>query len=140
MCVALLCLGGCRLTDVWSGVQIHSSGRTVDIAAKPPLCSCITFENRTDHPVYLEASLDEATTGDVVVPARSMLGQRFDWAGPKPNDFYVLRAWTGNGAPLRFGTDVTFSTTPWGDCAKEACSFAPMMMNVGLTGRNPGDR
>jgi hypothetical protein len=90
--------------------------------------------------VFIEASLDDATTGDVVVPARGHLGQRFDWAGPKPDDFYTVSVWTGQGSQLRFGTDVAFSVSPWEDCAKAACAFQPMMMNVGLTGRNPGDR
>lgn len=114
----------------------------MELAAKPPLCACITFENRTAQPVYIESSLDEATTGDVVVPAQSALAQRFDWAGPKPNDYYVLRAWTAQSTRLHFGAaaDVSYSVTPWADCAKIACEFAPMMMNVGITGRNPGDR
>jgi hypothetical protein len=112
----------------------------MQLAAKTPLCSCVAFQNRTAQPVFLEASLDSATTGNAVVPAKSLLTQRFDWAGPKPDDFYTLTAWTGEGTQLLFGTDVTFSVAPWEDCAKAACEFAPMMMNVGLTGRNPGDR
>jgi hypothetical protein len=140
VCLALLCLSGCRLTDVWSGVRTQSSGRSVELAAKTPLCGCLTFENRTDQPVFIESSLDDATTGSAVVPARSFLGQRFDWAGAQPDDFYILKAWTGQGSQLRFGTDVTFSVSPWEDCAKAACAFEPMMMDVGLTGTNPGDR
>jgi hypothetical protein len=139
VCLALLCLSGCRLTEVWSGVRTPSNG-SVQLAAKTPLCSCIVFENRSAQPVFIESSLDDASTGNVVVPAQSTLGQRFDWAGPEPNDFYILRAWTGNGSLLRFGNEVTFSVSPWEDCAKAACEFAPMMMNVGLTNRNPGDR
>lgn len=140
LCLALLCLSGCRLTEVWSGVRSEASGRSVALAAKPPLCACVAFENRTDQPVLLEGSYDDATTGHAVVPARSRLGQRFDWAGPKPDDFYTLRVWSDQGAPLRFGTDVRFSISPWEDCAKAACEFVPMMMNVGLTGQSPGDR
>lgn len=140
LCLALLCLSGCRLTEVWSGVRSEAGGLSVALAAKPPLCACIAFENHTDRPVFLQSSVDDATTGDAIVPARARLMQRYDWAGPKPNDFYAVRAWTGEGSPLRFGSDVAFSVSAWGDCAKTACEFAPMMMNVGLTGRNPGDR
>ena len=140
VCLAFMSLSGCRLTEVWSGARSHSGGHSVELAAKVPLCACVSLQNRTDQPVYIEGSLDSAMTGDVVVPARSLVAQRFDWAGPKPNDFYILRAWTAQGSQLRFGTEVTFSVSPWGDCAKVACEFAPMMMNVGLTGRNPGDR
>jgi hypothetical protein len=142
VCVTLLCFSGCRLTDVWSGVRVDTLGRSLEVAAKPPLCACITFQNRTNQPVYIDSSLDDANTGDGVVPAQSQLAQRFDWAGPRPNDFYVLRAWTANSTRLHFGdnADVSFTVTPWADCAKTACQFAPMMMNVGLTGRNPGDR
>jgi hypothetical protein len=139
LCLALLCLNGCRLTEVWSGVRTTSNG-SVQVGAKPPLCACIIFENRTQEPVFIESSLDDASTGNVVVPAQSRLGQKFDWGGPELDDFYVLRVWTGHGSLLRFGTDVTFSVSPWEDCAKAACEFAPMMMNAGLTGRNPGDR
>ena len=114
----------------------------MELAAQTPLCSCVTFENRTDQPVFLEGSLHDAMTGHVVVPARSLLRQRFDWAGAgdRDEDFYILKAWTDQGSPLRFGTHVTFSISPWEDCTKAACEFAPMMMDAGLTGRSPGDR
>src|SRR5262245_24953212 len=87
VCLTLLCFSGCRLTDVWFGARTRSSGRAVELAAKTSLCSCAVFENRTDQPVFIDSSLDEASTGDAVVPARSSLQQRFDWAGPKPGDF-----------------------------------------------------
>lgn len=138
--LAVLCLSGCRMTEVWSGVRTHQSGRAVELAAKTPLCACIAFENRTSNPVYIESSLEEATTGDVVVAPHANLAQRFDWAGPKPDDFYEVRAWTAEGTRLHFGTDVTFSVSALADCEKTTCQFAPMMMNVGITGRNPGDR
>jgi len=139
VCLSLLCLSGCRLTDVWSGVRAESNG-SLQLAAKPPLCSCIVFQNRTDQPVFIEGSHEDATTGSVVVAARSQVGQRFDWAGPKPDDFYNLRAWTSDGSQLRFGTHVTFNIAPWEDCSRAACAFEPMMLNLGLSGHNPGDR
>lgn len=90
--------------------------------------------------MYIEARHDDAATGGVTVAGGSTVGQMFDWAGPRPQDLYLVRAWTANGTALRFGTDVTYSVSAWADCEKTSCKFEPMMMDIGLTGRNPGDR
>lgn len=140
LCVALAGLSGCRLTEVWSGARVSLDGRSVQLVAKTSLCSCIVFNNRTDQPVYLESGIGDADTGDAVMPPGSILRQRFDWAGTKPEHFYTVRAWTAQGTPLHFGSQVSFTIAPWEDCAKAACEFAPMMMNAGQSGRVPGDR
>jgi len=138
--LALLGSIGCRQTEVWSGVRPRASSRILAMAAKTPLCACLNFHNGTNEPVYIEARHGDATTGGVTVPAGSTVAQMFDWAGPNPQDFYLVRAWTPKGTALQFGTEVPYSVSPWADCEKTSCKFAPMMMDVGLTGRNPGDR
>jgi hypothetical protein len=138
--LGLLCSIGCRQTEVWSGVRLQSSSRVLAMASRTSLCACLNFHNSTKDPVYIEASHDDATTGGLTVPAGATIGQRFDWAGPKPRDFYLVRAWTTDGVPLQFGTAVTYTVSSWADCDKTACQFEPMMMDVALTGRNPGDR
>lgn len=112
----------------------------MQLVAKPSLCSCAVFTNRTNQAVYLESGIGDVNTGDAVVPPQQSFSQRFDWAGAKPTDFYIIRAWTDKGSPMRFGTDVTFTITPWEDCAQASCPFEPMMLNVGQSGHNPGDR
>ena len=140
VCVLLVSLSGCRLTEVWSGARTSFDGQSVQLVAKTSLCSCVVFSNRTDQPLYLESSLGEADTGDAVVAPQASLTQRFDWAGTKPRDYYIVKAWTTAGAPLRFGTHVSYTIAPWEDCAKASCEFSPLMMSVGQSGRNPGDR
>jgi len=138
--LGLLCSIGCRQTEVWSGVRVQSSSRVLTMAAKTPLCACLNLQNRTKDPVYIEARHDDATTGGVTVPGGSAIAQMFDWAGSTPQDFYLVRAWTTNGRALQFGTDVTYAVSSYADCEKTSCKFEPMMMDIALTGRNPGDR
>lgn len=138
--VLLVSLGGCRLTEVWSGVRETRDGYTLQLVAKTSLCSCVVFDNPTDQPVLLEAEIGDAETGHVVVPPKASIYQRFDWAGSRPTDYYSVRAWTAQGSQVPFRSHMRYLISPWEDCDQAACKYEPMMMNVGGSGQDPGDR
>ena len=142
ICLALgATLASCREVEIWSGARLQESGQRLELVARSSLCACVFLENKTDQPITVESVLRRASTGSAPIAPGTRLAQRFDWAGSEPDDLYILSTWDTKGTALRFADAVNMSITPWSDCAAlPACEFKPLMMNVGLTGRNPGDR
>ncbi|MDE3155388.1 MAG: hypothetical protein KGN76_09815 [Acidobacteriota bacterium] len=127
---------GCRRQAVWAGAAFFpEDGGQLRLAAEQPDCGCLTILNRSGRTLLLRATLRGAPVGGAEVAAGAQLVFRFDWAGPRDNDYYLLEG-IEDGQHVDLRQALQLGESPrWQPCETIACPYGSLQMNVAETGR-----
>jgi hypothetical protein len=126
--MATTMLVSCRSETIWSGAAFLSDG-TLQVAAEQPGCGCLTLRNTSAEPILLRSTLRGATSGGARINAGKTRQFRFDWAGPRPDDRYIVEAMDLSGNELDISQKVFMEARPV-DCNSEVCIFDTLLLNV----------
>jgi hypothetical protein len=132
-----LFLVGCRYETVWSGAEYDSSGKQLLVAADEPFCGCLRLKNVSRQPVMITSRLSGLfQRGSLVLQPNQESNEKFDWAGPRGGDRYILEAFTTDTVPkpllIRDVVRRVDIGWPFRPCDLIKCNFDPLFMNAGM--------
>jgi hypothetical protein len=127
---AIAMLASCRRADLWSGAEFRSDG-SLQVAAEEPVCGCMTLANRTGNRVFLRSELRGSTSGGATLNPNETRKFQFDWAGPRPDDYYIVEAMDENGDLLNIRDVVRMEARPV-DCESPLCIYDTLLLNVAV--------
>ena len=132
--LVLLAPGCWRYETVWSGVQRGEDERTLQVAADPGLCGCVTFVNRSAAAVQLRATSGGVLHGSATLAPGQSLTARFDWAGDTTDHEYVIDAVDAAGRAIEDIGAVIEARAPSGSrsCRNPGCDWGPLNMRAAM--------
>jgi hypothetical protein len=126
----LTMLPGCRRQVVWFGAAVTDDG-SLQVASEQPVCGCLTLTNQTDHVVLLRSEIGGSTSGGAAIHPSETRRFRFDWAGPRPGDVYIIDAMDEHGKDLVISDVLAMDAQPI-DCEAPTCIFDTLLLNVAV--------
>jgi hypothetical protein len=129
--LALAAAGCMRYETVWSGVQWTDDGEGLELASDPGLCGCVTIVNKSDRPLTLRASFGPIHVGRAKLAPGQSITARFDWAGDRADQTYVIDAVDDAGRKLDMLEVLEIGEhTGSRSCANPGCAWGPLNMKV----------
>lgn len=123
-------LAACRSEGLWSGAAFRSDG-SLQVAAEEPVCGCLTLTNRTAQRVFIRSQLRGSTSGGAAINPQQARRFRFDWAGPRPEDYYIIDASDEQGNDVDMASVFDMEARPV-DCESPTCIYDTLLLNVAV--------
>jgi hypothetical protein len=81
--------------------------------------------------VFIRSQLRGSTSGGAAVNPQQSRRFRFDWAGPRPDDYYIIDATDEQANDLDMATVFAMEARPV-DCEAETCIYDTLLLNVAV--------